>query len=717
MKNKKAAFIFLLGLLLMLTSCDTNVTIVTPAQFQIGTQEKDVLRKDGLSFTISIGFNRVVKNGRYARTLVKISSEKDFSGTLQAEFVTEGTGSVVYSKELKILASKDLKVEMAIPMKLGKDEVRFSIKDSQDKEVLHKKEKVNLTYNESVYYIGVLTNSKEDFKTFNMENMKLVFLSKDDFPEEVLCLDMLDTIVLYDFEKSYLNKTQQQVLDGYDKKAGILRMNELPVDGDIFSQQILDNISTDKKAQVEREKYGFSTTYSAYNCAEIKSDENIPKVGGYAIAIVLYLIFAGPPLYFILKKMQKQGAIWLIVPLLSIGFALFIFAISTKTRLKEPYAGYFTIDNVKDNSIEQETYFTLTSPFNKTYEVEVPKTYEVEVLDMDYLYNGNVNIMGSASEEIILTKKEDATSISILDSASFDNKYFYATATKDQGVKLESNLSMGKDFKVTGSITNTISYDLTDVLLCVGDTYTMLGDVKQGETILLDNEESFYIVSNRDLYGTKIIQKLSGDNPNAIKREERAARISGAYLNFLESRMYSTTKEDVVLVGFLEQQDESGNELFEQMSVQANGIEMVTIGAQANYTNAEETFIPNLDGYIKMDNSNYFDSYRNMMGESMKFQICFDLEDSIKSLIYSKELNAEFYEKNWAGFYGNIKAYNQQKKQYDVIFESGKEDELTDVLPYLDTNNSISILVESDVKEAKDRTITFPVFSAVKEAD
>lgn len=683
--------------------------------------EPDVIEKNGLAVTVELGYEKFVKNGRYANAMVTVeNTEKDFEGLLCIAFPSGMPQNVAYKQEISVPEKESRKYEMPVLMNSGGDEIEVLLKDEKDVTILSKKIKINLIYNTDVAYVGVLTDDPSRYDAFVGNKVKLFFLTLEEFPQNERSLDELDAILVDGIDTGALKDEQKKALDGFAKKASVIQA-EKDWTADNLEEQISSHLSQFSRMRIEKETYGSSSDYTAYSSVEVKDPQKIPGILPYVVVLVCYLLFIGPPLYFILKKIDKPGALWAIVPLLSIVFTLVIYGMGSKTRLVKPYIGYLEILDVGEQQADQQVLFTLASPYNTGYEITLPKEYAVAAMNggSGYMTNGYLSRQLSGNQEGNYSTSiyfgEAGTTIDVIDNAAFASGYYKAQKPMDVDMEFSGTVHMSLDYKVTGSVSNTTGQNLTNASLCVGDVYIQLGDFKAGETKILDDQKQSIMVSAASIYEEKLLEDLAGGNPNTDKHDKRLARIYMAYQYFLENRMNAFTKEDCVLVGFTE--NETDADIFRDSDFMKDGISMIQLQGSADYTTNGETLIPNLDNYIKAEDTYYYDVYRYISGETMKFRIQFAKGDRIKSLIYSKELNREFKKDSWSGFYGTVKAYNYQTKQYDNLFTGGEERVITNLSPYLDEENSISLLLETKVEQSKEKSITIPILSAVKEAD
>lgn len=728
---KKRCF-FVITLLLIMVSgmvgCGSNINHIPDAgeESESAKEEKntriDQLEGKGLYVSVEFGYQKFVKEGRCARVLITIeNTKKDFSGEVCMSFPSGSAQTVAYRKKIFAPSNQTKKYEMAVPINMGDDKILFSIQDEKGSTVLSKTIRVNIAYDETMMYVGVLTDDILKYSSFTGTNMKLFSLSKEEFPEDILSLDSLDVLLLDHFNRKDLTKKQREVLETFETKGTVLTVQkDWNIEKDL-EREIEENLTDYTRERIEKEAYGYQGYYSAYSGTQIRGTNKIPSVFKYAIVIVCYLIIVGPPLYLILKKLDKPGALWIMVPTLSVICALAIYAMGEKTRQTDPYLGYLTIRGIGEETTKEEVLLTLTSPYNTGYEVLIPKEYAVTAADSDLGYAGNGVINSGITDNfsneyhISIDWKQNGTKITVKDNAAFSSGYYRAETNRNEGVKLESNLHVSNTYEVTGTVTNTSGYDLTNACLCVGDSYIILGEIKDKETMVVDQCQQVNMASAVNLYSGKLLELLAGGNPKIRTVDVRTSRMYYAYQYYLEDRMSSFLKEDCVLVGF--SKEEFSSNLFDGIPYHKEGISMVTLPVNADFSSEGMVFIPNIDRYMKAEDSYYYDTYRYMTNESMKFKIQFPKEDTIKRLIYSKALNNEFDKDSWDGFYGTIKAYNYITENYEVLFIGGVESTIENLDPYMDSNHTMSILMEANSSKANDKSITVPVLSALKEAN
>lgn len=746
---KKSKLIWLvMGLSLLFGGCQSSTNHVKDVPVQVETvaeaadnqdeaasiildEERPVVIKSG-GFTASIiyGYNKTTRYNRYMRVLAELENNTNnmFTGSFYGAMSSTGSHDTAYKQDVRIGADESVKVELAIPVDSGTNEVRYTLADHNKETVLNKTIPVEINYSSKDVFVGVLSDDKSDISYLSDTGVKTFFLTPENFPENPLGLDTFDIIVIHDFNESSLNEKQREALEIFGE-TGSLQYLYGELEMNTTMDKVLASIGDEKRQQLAREAYGENMEYSLFKGIDINNPGEIPDIGPYILVLLCYLVLIGPPLYFLLKKYDKHNLMWGAVPLFSVVFTLIIFILGSGTRKTEPYVGYYAIEEQNKDETKETVYFGITSPHNEAYNLTFEKRNKVVSMSSRFEYNynnfayqlsANPNERTDVAFNTVVMEEGDKTNISIRDNAAFSKNYFRGTSKNREGTDLNSSISVTRDFRVTGNITNNTGYSLTRAVLCAGDIYVELGDVEAGETVDVSSLPQYVITARNKLYEGDItfLENISGGIPFGEDRESYTSRVYYAYEFYLGQRMSIFEKEPGILVGVVESSEgqEDYPDVLDNIAWTKSGIHLAAAAADINYTQNSETLIPNLDAYIKQEGEPAYDTYRLSYSDTLKADIQFEPEDTIKALIYGEELNGEFGRDSSSGFYGRVKAYNWETEEYDIIFVSGTQKVLDNVKPYLNQENQIKVIYEMGKPEDESKSSVYPVLSAVKEA-
>lgn len=480
-----------------------------------------------------------------------------------------------------------------------------------------------------------------------------------------------------------------------------------------IADQIADNVSISRRVRINEETQGNNYTYLKHSVVDMVDEGKIPKVGKYIAVLLVYVLVIGPPLYFVLKKLDKRNLIWVIVPVFSVLFGSFIYGIGGETRQDEPYIGFLTINTQGNGILNQETVFGVTAPYNDNYdlnfssnknvvpEVEVNEYYSSSTVLQDSRYNIAVKYGGST------------TQIRVRDYPAFETAYFNMTSSEPAAGEVESSLSFD-EWKMTGGVTNRLGYDLKQAVLYAYGVIYPLGDLEQGQSVTLDEKESMLVMNSSGIYNNDLLTKISGGSPYGHPKEQMTENIRWYYAyEYMLSKMVSRADQGCYLIGF------SGNaesEFLEETGLDTNGASMTVAEVPVELTGELGTLIPRVDIYMQNVDGAYDAGGRYVYADSLSMDLQFGSDERITRLVYCEELNCEFKQTLYSDvFSGEILAYNYATGEYDILFES-KQAGSVDIRPYLSEDNRVRLSIRPDAAVIQNYgQVVMPVLSAVKE--
>lgn len=832
MKNKKKmwiTFCMLFSMTLLFTGCVTTTTSSTTQTVAVATKEtaeavkeqekeeatntidttkREVVEGKEFSLSVSCGYGSYAKYGRDMGVLATITNHgKDFVGDLWVLIPNNGSGSqsTLFKKEFAIAEGETKKVELAVPVLFSTGKLNISIRDKAEKERASLDVRVNVQGNIETMYVGVLSDNYLDLSYLTDVQTKTFYIKGEDFSENKKSLDMLDIIVINDFNTSVFNESQYEALKDFVREGGTLvigtgatgiktlegfqdefltgtmeetktvelklgssskkiekeiltitldnsinayieddlvLMEKVNVgkgniqlftfdlglenavwntNGKYILEKIMEHLSAEKQEQLNTEQNNNNYFYQIRNALETATENTVPDISKYSIALGIYLILIGPLLYVVLKKLDKRNFTWVIVPAFSVIFSLVIYIMGTDTRLSKPYAQYITFSNIQDGIESEELIFSLTAPYNNAYEVTVPAEYDVSLPVIDYYY-GNYNYdKGSMEYDMSIGYGTEVTTLGIRNHGAFEPAYFSASSIKDTESVMETDISLkkGNDGEISyiGTVTNNLGYNLESVILAVENHYFVLGDIKDGETKKIEECDVYPIYSIDGLWRTDLMAIAVGGDPWANNNKRKLKQYYALEYKF---RMdFEGNLKENYLLGFTE---DSSNPVIDAIGLKNSGIKLVTTKVDLSYqTKENEIYIPCVDKHytVTILNGDYETQYRYIHSDVLELAVYFGKEETITSLIYPKTGNSENDAKmiyDDTGYYGTIAAFNYEKGQYETIFESGIASTLTDVKPYLNEENMMRLQFDIDENARNMHSISVPVLAVTKEA-
>lgn len=484
---------------------------------------------------------------------------------------------------------------------------------------------------------------------------------------------------------------------------------------------IKKNLSEYKKTQIDT-----SADSSYYEIIDGLSNMNsikLPSIGKYALILTIYIIITGPFLYLVLKKIDKRNLLWGLVPVSAIAFGIGIYALGSETRLNDPIVGYmnfYTLDGSGKDQGEEKIFFGITVPSNDKYVFELPETSKISCLNAgyeDYYYGGqpNNNKKNKWDYKTAISYGAEDTTVQLKNYSTFDNAYFKSQSVHTGNGTYEYHVK-SYEYKLSGTFTNHLGYDLEKALVLCDQRLYAIGDIKDGESVDLGKikEEDIYNIYSADsFYDDKMMEKLTGGDPYSNRNVEQSVRKRYGALQYMFNYQSGELLAKPKLIAFTE--EESGEGFVQQLDLESNGLKVVELALDIDRTNKNNEFIPNIDEYCNVLEGEFDEQYRYSYTEEALFEVKFDEDDVIKAIEYNKEVNPELKPGgNYYGkFAGKIYFYNNDKGDYDLVIEAGTEQKITNLKPYLDDENKM--LIKYKFKEGGGDE-TFPILSAVKEA-
>lgn len=198
--------------------------------------------------------------------------------------------------------------------------------------------------------------------------------------------------------------------------------------------------------------------------------------------IFLYVIFAGPILYLILRAMKKQEFYWVAVPFISFIMIFLVYMAGrgfevTSTRV-------FSVSVAEASGREDmKTYLLCYDTGHKEWSIKLDDAYNnaVPALDkhnydseLDYYYR--------------IIKEGETFSIGIKPSTNFENSYFSAKRNNPEtgGITVPDIAELWGSF--SGSVTNNTGKDFLYFAVIANDNIIVYDKLSAGETCDLQNK-------------------------------------------------------------------------------------------------------------------------------------------------------------------------------------------------------------------------------------
>ncbi|MDO4166677.1 MAG: hypothetical protein Q4D32_04670 [Eubacteriales bacterium] len=471
-------------------------------------------------------------------------------------------------------------------------------------------------------------------------------------------------------------------------------------------------LTKEQQTQLESDAYDYSE-YTIPSGLGVTEVNGLPNIALYAVLLLLYAILIGPILYSVLRKKGKRELLWKLIPVSAVIFSVLIYLIGTSTRVKHPYMNYLSQIDLSDQNASIDTYFALTSPNNDRYEVEIAGKKDI-FSGTTIGYSGYLSLDPSSTDyQYGIEYTSDKTVLHMDNMAAFDTVRLQEHQSGETKGRIEFTDIQLDAGDLGGIVTNQTDYNLEDcVIVCNGDAM-LLGDMKQGESISLDQlDASKAWIRSTSYLWTDVAEKILdyGDDFREVNVKELRR------MTLLDNCGYQENAVEYYFYGFLAADQETAfTKQFDTDVYAENMVDLDVYGETAviqrlfseDLESNAQNVLGTLDQYIQ----DYPDEITNTMelvDTSIKeVKVTYDLSDtdpdSMLQLRYRNMGNQEFALLNSANsigdaayvvggvFLGEVSAVNQKSGKSEVLFTSGTESLVQELSKYIDEKGKLEL--------------------------
>lgn len=184
-----------------------------------------------VSMEADYGYDSTAKGSRYVPVRVELTNQDDrvFGGTLQ--ILSMETDNTVYRYDygVELEAGENKKDTYYIPLGTRADQLYVLLTDEEGNEVIRQRLKLNVNLESAELLIGVLSDTPEMVSymdgvgiSYSMLLTKTVSLSPEMIPDDKRGLDLLDVILITNFDLKTLSSDQIDAIMAWVKNGGTL---------------------------------------------------------------------------------------------------------------------------------------------------------------------------------------------------------------------------------------------------------------------------------------------------------------------------------------------------------------------------------------------------------------------------------------------------------------------------------------------------------------
>lgn len=507
---------------------------------------------------------------------------------------------------------------------------------------------------------------------------------------------------------------------------------------DILTATILGNLSESKQVQIYEDMEKNMSYLPVIDSMSYTDTENIPRVGKYVIILMIYIIVIGPTIYLVLKKKDKFGLIWIVIPVTAVVFTFVIYLAGSNTRVEKPFVGYLEMRTFKeDNTVEDELYFSLTAPYNDKYTLKLSPRYKITELISrrnEFSSYGLRRLKANPKKyQASINYASNNTMIEINNNPAFNPVYFQYRDEYIGKNPIEADIHYTGD-KIEGSITNTSSNTLFNTMY-IGDAIVFnIGSIGAGQTVDVSDLDIMFIPDTFDVYYGEVIDSIISGNPGFIENKS----VNDEQWQFNHDTVDKNRKRDILyyllgshfayssdescIIGFAD--DANPNSLITEISKELDvyGTKTILSKVDVDYSQGDKVFVPSISSLVRKEEIDNFGlkgskyDFKHhpptIIEEETIIEYYFPQDEEVLSIEYyslsNQATKTDFYDL----FSGKVYALNRKTGEFDHVLskkDSKNEDTTliaTDKLAnYLTQDNKLTLKYETSLSQINNEII------------
>ena len=323
---------------------------------------------------------------------------------------------------------------------------------------------------------------------------------------------------------------------------------------DFADNLIMKSLGNKRIEEITKEMYGTEEGKSSYVQSLVNTGDinRLPPIRLYALSIIAYILLAGPGLFLFLKsrdagKYYRAGVI-----ILAVCFAVIVYLMGSKTRFRDTFYNYASIQDVGEDTVSKTTYVNIRDPYSRSYEVAVSPKYTVRPVTGEGALYYNTKEDLAENPKVRITYETDATRIGIGESSAFASNYFeLGKSYKNESSEgFSGDINLFRD-KVSGSVKNNFTYDVTDAAILALGKLIILGDIKAGETVDLSGKKIIGVpLAQSETVGAAISGLDAHIDDDEVGSDYLRGREETSILAFYRDYYFNGHSSDVRMIAF-----------------------------------------------------------------------------------------------------------------------------------------------------------------------
>lgn len=293
-----------------------------------------------------------------------------------------------------------------------------------------------------------------------------------------------------------LDVDSDELIYTFNKGSGRVRLlafdlGMTPIDGYPYKTEVARGLFTsstsNKRGGNYYDSYNYNTHRNANRFLWGIPDIELPNLWTIIIIIAVYILIINPTLYLILKRMKKRHYMWVIIPALAILFMVVMFITGVNTRIKNPVTQVINTVLFKETGRSSNSYGTVINSNKSNLTITSMDGLRMEPLTMSNYYGQNGYGNSTEYQDYPVRYEKIVglnTGIDFVGTSALKNYNFELDATGLLPAENKIKTDLIYDGKqIQGTITNGYSFDLTDCMVRVKNTYYVIKRISAGETV------------------------------------------------------------------------------------------------------------------------------------------------------------------------------------------------------------------------------------------
>lgn len=238
MRFRKTALVWAMilsmaGSILLPVSCVTAHAAPTPEEplnANVSTEGDFYLASSPVTMDVTYGYEGMAKSGRYVPVHISLTNKEQetFEGTIRIQAMEVDLD--IYEYDYPLVLGGGESEEKAIDIPAGKGEILYvKLFDQNGVELVRKRIKINISLEVAELFVGILSDSPEKLNYLNGVGVnyssvrtRTFNMTEETMPEKAIGLDLLDVLLITDYDTRRLSEAQVEAIREWVKGGGTL---------------------------------------------------------------------------------------------------------------------------------------------------------------------------------------------------------------------------------------------------------------------------------------------------------------------------------------------------------------------------------------------------------------------------------------------------------------------------------------------------------------